>query len=164
MSEHHHLDRAGPASARRSSTGEAGTSGRRSADTAAVWAPCCGSSACRWDMCPWARRRPAASPSLPPRANSQPRSPRWWPGRRYPHFRPFLSRHDNSSRLTSVASPSPSIEEIAFCFTHLDWEGELTLHIEAFSLLREFTEIVNRNIKKRKQHELACCCSFVELD
>lgn len=55
-----------------------GTSCRRNADKAAVWAPCCGSSTCKQSRCPSAQCSLAVSSSSspPPRTNSPPRSPR----------------------------------------------------------------------------------------
>lgn len=69
--------------------GQGDTSCRTSEGTAGVWALCCGSSACRWDRCPWARRCLAVSASPPRLANFPPRSPQWWQGRRSRHFQHF---------------------------------------------------------------------------
>lgn len=80
------------ASGRRSWTGQADTSCRRSGGTAAVWALYCESSTCRWDKCPWAQRCPAVSASPPRLANFPPRFPRWWQCHRwhFRHFHPFF--------------------------------------------------------------------------
>lgn len=104
------LDLASHAADLHSWRGQADTSCRRSGGRARVWAPCCGNSICRWDMCPWVRRCLAASASPPRLANFLLRFPRWWQCRRCQHFRHFhpffsllLSRSLQSTNQYSVA-------------------------------------------------------------
>lgn len=104
---------AGHASGQHSWRGQGGTSCRKSGDTAAVWAPCCGSSTCRWDKCPSARRCLAASASRPRLANFPPRFPRLWQCRRcriFRHFHPFF-----------LSAATPGDQSIQRC----DWKQRI---------------------------------------